>query len=305
MPLVPLLLQTTLLALCLLVPEVGLRFDGQGKAAAATWQAEVKDDGNNLRQAGGEGYRQAPVIGVLNRGDRVVVHRQQGTWSEVTAPDGLRGWVHSACLSPALAAGDPAKPAANRAICPPDLPRRFSADLDGDGRQEKVALEQIPNNQGGDASLVVRNSQGAILWRGPTGDNPLTFFCRDWGIYWPGIVGDVDDDGAIELLAQQPQSDVSPSSFMLARWTGQGFAVVSQGWSLLEQPAGSGRFVSARYVYDGKPVVWIMNFLSLEPGGQLRASVYQSDGSTVRTGVALARLTSQGARLEKWLDPLH
>lgn len=306
MRLLPLLVHAFLLLPCLLVPAVGLCFDDAGGAVRKPWPAVVKDDGNNLRQAGGAGYRQAPILGVLNRGDRVTVHRQQGVWSEVTAPDGARGWVHSACLDPAQTSDSQAKPSPEaQATCPPDMPRRFSVDLDGDGRPETIRLEDIPNSQGGDGRLVVLDSQGTILWRGPVGDAPLAFFCRDWGLYWPGIIGDVDGDGSVELLAQQPQSDVSPSSFLLARWTGQGFAVVSKGWSLLEQPAGSGRYVNARYVYNGKPVAWIMQFLSLEAGGQLRASVYKSAGSEVRTGVALVRLTPQGARLEKWLEPLH
>lgn len=297
-----LLCQAVLLTLFLSVPPYARGYDGAG-AAQASRQAVVKDNGNNVRTAGGPRYMESRIIGVLNKGDRVTVHRQDGKWSEVTTPDGTRGWVHSACLAPVPSGGAPSNSGLMR--CPSDLPRRFSVDINGDGRKEMIKLEDMPNAQGGDGRLAVFDAQGQLLWRGPVGEDPLAFSCRDWGLYWPSLIGDVDGDGVAELIARQPQSDVSPSSFLLARWTLHGFKTVHRGWSLLEQPPGSGRFVSASPPGDGRPATWIMEFLSLQGDGEIRVSIYRAVGGEVRTGTALVRLTMEGARLTRWLDPLH
>ena len=297
-----LLCQVVMLALSLSVSPCAQGYDGGG-AAQASRQAVVKDDGNNVRAAGGPRYMESRIIGVLNKGDRVAVHRQDGKWTEITIPDGTRGWVHSACLAPASSGGTTSD--SGSMTCPPELPRRFSVDIDGDGRKELIKLEDIPNAQGGDGRLAVYDAQGQLLWRGPLGEDPLSFFCRDWGLYWPSLIGDVDGDGFAELIARQPQSDVSPSSFLLARWTPNGFKTVHRGWSLLEQPAGSGRFVATSPAADGQPVIWIMEFLSLQVDGEMRVSIYRAVGGEVRTGTALVSLSMEGARLKRWLEPLH
>lgn len=133
-----LLCQVMLLTLFLSVSPCAQGYDG-GRAAQASWRAVVKDDGNNVRVAGGPRYMESRIIGVLNKGDRVAVHRQDGKWSEITTPDGTRGWVHNACLAPApsgVATSD-----SDSMTCPSDLPRQFSVDLNGDGRKESIKLE--------------------------------------------------------------------------------------------------------------------------------------------------------------------
>lgn len=263
-------------------------------------RAVVRDDGNNLREFGGANYKQARIIGVLDQGDVVTVHRREGKWSEVTTAAGVRGWVHSACLDPA--AGE-ALSAPQENICPEDLPRRFAVDLDGDGGEETVALVVNPSAEGGKARLEVRDAEHRVIWQGPETESPLLFHCHDWGIYWPSVIGDIDGDGRVELLAQEPQSDVSPSSFFLARWDGAAFRPVSNGWSLLESPSGSGRFVTMPYEHDNAPVTWIMDALALE-NGELRVSVYRFSDKGVSTGTAMVRFEEQGTRIVRWIEPL-
>ncbi len=137
-------------------------------------------------------------------------------------------------------------------------------------------------------------------------EGPLLFTCRDWGIYWPGAVGDLDGDGMVELIAQEPQSDVSPSSFILARWNGNSFELVSNGWSLLEHPLGSGIFHQEQYEYDGQPVTWIMDVKGVDSPGVARATIYSfgAQGNTL-VGVAQVSMNEQGARILQWLEPLH
>lgn len=278
---------------------------GSDGGPAIEERAVVLDDGNNLREFGGPSYRNARIIGVLNQGDVVTVHRREGRWSMVTTSEGILGWVHSSCLK-TIAPASEAPGGPGLQTCPQDMSRRFLVDLNGDGRNEIITMIDLPSPEGGDARLVVRDHQGRSLWEGPTGESPFLFICRDWGFYWPNVIGDIDGDGVVELLAQQPQSDVSPSSFFMARWTGAGFVPVSRGWSLLENPMGSGRFVKAQYTYDGKPVSWIMDVELLKKNGELRVTVYQDNGGgNVRTGKAWARMDEGGARIIRWSEPMQ
>jgi hypothetical protein len=68
---------------------------------AAMINAVIRDDDNNLRAWGGENYRAAPVLEILNRGDHVRVWEKRGRWVYVSTPEGFYGWVNAGCLSPA------------------------------------------------------------------------------------------------------------------------------------------------------------------------------------------------------------
>ena len=68
---------------------------------AAMINAVIRDDDNNLRAWGGENYRAAPVLEILNRGDHVRVSEKRGRWVYVSTPEGFYGWVNAGCLSPA------------------------------------------------------------------------------------------------------------------------------------------------------------------------------------------------------------
>lgn len=191
--------------------------------------------------------------------------------------------------------------------CPQDLSREFPVDLNGDGDLEQVRMLDVPTTEGGDARIDVRDQDGRLLWLGPA-SGPLLFNCRPWGLYWPSVVGDIDHDGAIELLAQEPQSDVSPSRFFMARWDGQAFKPVENGWSLLETAPGSGRFAKSIYTYSEEPVTWIMNFQGLEADDTARVEIYSMDAEGgLRMGVAMVGMETQSGELRvlRWVQPLQ
>lgn len=281
-----------------------LNVAGMCTPALAASQAIVRDDGNNLREFGGRNYKKARIIGVLNQGDVVTVHQQKGRWSEVTTESGVHGWVHSGCLKPlpqgrisGSVSGSVGSKTPSLQTCSVNMPRRFTADLNGDGRPEFITLVDVPDAEGGGARLEVHDENNQLLWRGPDAsgiDGGLYFFCRDWGIYWPAVIGDIDGDGEVELLSQEPQSDVSPSTYFLARWMGNAFVPVSRGWALLEHPYGSGRFVQAQYTYSEKPVTWIMDVESLTRSGDLKVSIFSYAGGEMDEERTRARMTPDG-----------
>lgn len=296
-----------LLILTLLVPGTAWPAFAPGAVAV------VADDGNNLRQWGGANYAAAPVLGVLGKGVPVTVVRQQGRWAEVTTQGNLHGWVNAACLVPLRRyLTDPA----NRrdVICPKDYRRRFTASLAPGEPPARITLQDVPTLYGGGGRLLVADASGRPLWRGPIGNlllddpngTPLFFFCSPVGVYWPSVIGDVDGDGRAELLATGPQSDVSVSSYTVARWNGQAFVVARQGRSLVETPMGSGRFAWVSWPGDFRDARWVMNVTGLAPDGTVTGEVYEyGPDLPPRVGTARLRFDRQGATLVDWVTPLR
>jgi len=275
--------------------------------------AVVADDGNNLRAHGGPDYKDSKILGTLNKGVRLRVLSQEGSWSEVVVGQSERGWVNSKCLIPAAQyLSDPKNK--DEVFCPGDYSRRFPADLDKEHAAAVVILEDVATLDGGGGRLVVQDSSGKTLWRGPmqempSGDpeksNPLFYFCSPGGVYWPSIVGDIERDGFAEIVASDAQSDVSVSSFTIARWSGNTFAIVRSGDSLVESPLGSGRYAWQKWSNANKDVRWIMGMKKLEKDGSVLADVFESGPKlALRFGTALIRLDDSGATLLKWIKPL-
>lgn len=185
--------------------------------------------------------------------------------------------------------------------------RSLSVDLDGDGKPERIAWEEFANTEdhGSFLQLVVYDAAGKAVWKGPAErdpGNPLVFGEWHFGLSVPEIVADIDHDGAIELLAPAPQSDVSPTLFRVLRWVGGAFSPVKQA-ALLESPRGSGTFLwSEEEKWEG---TWISSFVGVNGDGSLQVSVthYLSE-EPMRAGKANVTVIAGGFQVRDWTSPL-
>ena len=115
-------------------------------------------------------------------------------------------------------------------------------DLDGNGDFEKVGLHCVEvTDKGWYSRLTVWSSDGRQLWQSlPAKVGLWAFGGWDWGISDLQWVGDIDGDGAVEALASEPVSDVSPVPFRIFRWNGRAFqhlrtaALLSKGTDRFE-----------------------------------------------------------------------
>ena len=298
--------------ICLGLLLLAFPFPAMPHTFAPGSMAVVADDGNNLRAPGGADHKTAKILFTLDKGVQVRVLRQEGNWSEVLIGQEERGWVHSSCLIPVRQyLSDPRN--RDDVYCPNDYVRRFQADLDRGHKQALVVLDDVPTLSGGGGRLVVKDAAGAVLWRGPAPApqdpvekwSPLFYFCSPAGVYWPSLIGDIDNDGFAEIVATQAQSDISVSAFTLARWNGKAFIAVRQGDSLVESSPDSGNYVWKKRGGADKNTRWIMNINKLEPDGTALADVYEYGPSLpLRFGAATFKIDAQGATLVRWVTPL-
>ena len=288
--------------------------------------AVVLDNGNNLRSYSGDNYKNAPILHVLNKDDTVKVLRQEGNWTEVIAatdpPDKLnkvQGWVHTKCLiSLSDVYSDPKR--RENTYCSKQLPHSFRTQLDINLPNAEVRIEDVQSLSGGGGRLVVKDASGKLLWRGPllnlddidsSSYDPLFFNCTDIGIYWPSIIDDIDGDGRSEMIAADTQSDVSVSSFVVARWNGNAFVPIRKHESLVESPENSGRYLFQRFNYSANSPRerWIMRVTTLGGKGLVSASIYERNsgpkGDEYKNGEAQVRFDENGATVVKWINPLH
>lgn len=199
------------------------------------------------------------------------------------------------CILMLLAAGAWAQPT-----------KKFQVDLNGDGKAEKIELRYSGKGESGDYyHLVVLDAEGNSIWSGPKvmdEDNPLVFGSWHFGVSLPQAVGDMDGDGAVELIAPAPQSDVSPTAFRILRWTSNAFKPLK---TTIYLATGNNldRLWSAKSdQYEGR---WISAFESIEPGNTATVEIteYHGEGG-VKTGKAVVTLDAEGATIQKWIKPL-
>lgn len=185
--------------------------------------------------------------------------------------------------------------------------KSLSVDLDSDGKPERIAWEEFANTEdhGSFLQLIVYDPAGKAIWKGPAvtdPENPLVFGEWHFGLSVPEMVADIDNDGAIELLAPAPQSDVSPTQFRILRWIDGAFSPVKQA-ALLEEPRGSGTFLwSTDETWEG---TWISSFMGINGDGSLQVNVtHYVSGEPMHAGKANVTAVSGGFRVRDWTTPL-
>lgn len=157
---------------------------------------------------------------------------------------------------------------------------QLMADLDGDGKAEIISWHLFAKEEenGTFYQLRVSDSTGAVIWEGADlkdVEHPMVFGEWHFGISMPQLVGDIDQDGKIELVAPEPQSDVSPTWFRVLEWR-HGRFYLSRSAALLETPKGSGKFVwTGGEEYLG---TWISKFFVENRDGTFEVQVYTDDG---------------------------
>jgi hypothetical protein len=187
-----------------------------------------------------------------------------------------------------------------------ESPRSLAADLDRDGRAEQITWEKFATTEddGDFYRVLVTDNDGSLLWESPSltdTENPLVFGSWHFGISLPELAADIDGDGAIELVAPAPQSDVSPTSFRTLRWQGGRFVVAHMG-ILLETPRGSGQYPWSQT--DQWQGAWISSFEGINPDGSLLVAVFAYVDETTRAGKANVIPGPKGFQLRDWAVPL-
>lgn len=188
----------------------------------------------------------------------------------------------------------------------PSEPVTLAADLNGDGAMEQISRRKLGSDTqlGTFYQIVVKNSQGAILWKSPEVldvDHPLAFGEWDFGISLPQLAGDVDHDGQVELLVPAPQSDVSPTTFRMLKWTGAAFEP-HQSKSLV----GKGR-QGAAFRWTDSPstsAYWVEKWIGASAeGGWVVKLVTLPESGEMMTAIGVLSAKGDGFELVRWIEP--
>lgn len=179
-------------------------------------------------------------------------------------------------------------------------------NIDYDSRLESVQWKKFATTNMGDYyQIQVIDDNGALLWQGPKearDNNPYVFSSTHSGRSFPQLLFDVDGDGYVELLAPEPQSDVSATSYRKLRWMGEHFESLPS--EVLMMPSLGSDFFSwvSREHTEG---IWISRFKRVGKNGLVEADVtYLVRDAPLKSGVALLKFVPNGALVHKWIKPL-
>lgn len=183
----------------------------------------------------------------------------------------------------------------------------FAVDLNRDGKPEKVEVKAVRVGEAGyTGQLLVKNSAGTVLWRGPVfepgrdsiDDNQLYLGSFPVGEGRVALVQDLEGDGRVDLLMAVPQSDFRVRMWRVFTWNGKGFEFSAKG-CLLEVKPGSGQFSFVeRTVEMGH---WV-DAIRVE-GKDLIAEILMLKPGDLRGGSAKMKINADGLRLLSWVEP--
>ncbi len=182
---------------------------------------------------------------------------------------------------------------------------KLSGDIDQDGKEETVAWKKFATVELGDYyQLLLLDDDGSLLWKGPKEKdegNPYIFSALDIGVSLPELLADIDDDGYVELVTPELQSDVRPVYFRKLRWRGTYFEPLLSN-ALMRSSPGSNRFVWQKT--SESYGTWISRLAPYDDDlAKADVTELNKDGS-MRMGVALLRFDREGATVSKWLEPM-
>lgn len=213
--------------------------------------------------------------------------------------------IFALCLSAAALAKDYSKAREGKVF------ESFFADLNGDGRMEKVSVVSYnvtPEEWMG--QVVVKGSDGKTLWKSPrfksrNNRSPFLFGAFEFGISLPEIVADIDGDGKVEMMVTPIMSDVRPVDYKLFRWNGSEFVYV-QSKALMEPAKGSMKYVWTT-PKDGTGG-WISAFKPVKGTNTYKVNVcsmYSTGGQMDnRFGIAEVKPAANGFEIVRWIKPL-
>jgi len=184
--------------------------------------------------------------------------------------------------------------------------KKLTADIDRDGKAESVQWRKFATtDMGAYYQLQVIDHNGAVLWIGPRdtkGNNPFVFSSTHTGVSFPELLFDIDGDGYIDLLAPEPQSDVSPTYYRKLKWRGGTFEYVYSRPLMMIAP-GSDKFVwgTGQHSYG----TWVSKFKRVSERGLVEVDIIHIDqDGGWGSGSALLRFTPGGADVYRWIKPL-
>lgn len=185
-------------------------------------------------------------------------------------------------------------------------PAKVVVDLDADGKEETITWRKLGGDEeiGTFHQLLVKDAAGTTLWKSPEvmkEDHPLAFGEFHFGITLPQWAGDIDGDGAVELIVPAPQSDVSPCFFRVFRWNRSAFEPVHS------RALASTRAGSTRYEWAENPATngyWVQKWMGRSAeGGHVVEVVSLPENGPLITGVGVIQSGQGGFEMVRWMTP--
>jgi len=181
----------------------------------------------------------------------------------------------------------------------------LSADLDGDGKLEKVIWKPFLKSKNGVYYRLEVYDNNRVIYKSPKIKSISSPYCiakLNFAKALPQILEDIDSDGYYELLIPQAQSDISPTLYHILKWRDGRFIPMESKYLI---------FFSNRVEWMRKPPkaygLWV-NALAPSYKGSSCGSIigYKDlDFSNLYRGLGVIRWTPGGGDVIDWAKPLN